>query len=284
MQNPYRFDPKAVQQKAKKIRMMTLNMTIKSGLGHLGSDFSEIDILASLYFSLLRYDPNNPRNPDRDYFILSKGHGAGGYYATLCEAGFFPEQWLDSYMVFDSPLPGHPVPYKTPGVDFGTGSLGHGLAVAAGIAFTLKRDHKDGKVYVLTGDGELQEGSIWETALAIGAFHLNNLFWIIDRNTLQLGGNTETIMPLEPLDGKLAAFGLQVLQMNGNDPKDIIEKIQQAQQRATDRPVAIIAKTVKGRGVSFMENNQIWHHKIPSSQESLRAFQELHDSLERGAQ
>ncbi len=275
IENPYGFEPKEIREKARNIRVADLSMTTRSRLGHVGSDFSEIDILASLYFSILRYDITDKTNPDRDYFLLSKGHGVGGYYVTLCEAGFIPRQWLDTYMEFDSHLPGHPTRHKTPGIEFSTGALGHGLPVAAGIALGLKKQAKDSRVFVLTGDGELQEGSNWEAAMAISAFKLSNLFWIIDRNTLQLGGATEEIMPLDSLDAKLEGFGFMVFHMDGNDPVSILKTIREAIEHGDPKPKVIVAHTVKGSGVSFMENMCAWHHKIPSAEECSLAINEL---------
>ena len=280
--NPHGSCPSEIREKARVIRANAIRMTTKSKLGHVGTDMSEIDILSSLYFSIMRYSLEDIEHPDRDYFILSKGHGAGGYYATLAEAGFFPHEWLGTYMEFDSALPGHPTHHKTPGVEFSTGALGHGLSVSAGLALALKRRKKENGVFVLTGDGELQEGSNWEAAMAIAAFHLTNLIWIIDRNTLQLGGATETIMPLDPLDEKLKAFGFRVLHMNGNDPADIVETIARVRRMRWEQPAVIIAHTVKGSGVSFMENICAWHHKIPSLEECSSALNELEDDFATG--
>ena len=280
--NPYGLDPKGIRATARGIRMTALRMTTRSKLGHVGTDLSEIDILSSLYFSILRYQRGSIDHPDRDYFILSKGHGAGGYYATLCEAGFFPRAYLDTYMEFDSHLPGHPTRAKTPGVEFSTGALGHGLSVAAGIALSCKRNNRTNRVYVLTGDGELQEGSNWEAAMAISAFGLTNLYWIIDRNSLQLGGGTESIMPIDPLEDKLRAFGFSVNHLNGNDPAEILEAVTKAQESKDNRPQALIAHTVKGSGVSFMENICAWHHKIPSAEECALAMGELDSELTVG--
>jgi transketolase len=280
--NPYELDSNGIRAKARRIRVTALRMTTRSKLGHVGTDLSEIDILSSLYFSILRYQRGDIDHPDRDYFILSKGHGAGGYYATLCEAGFFPRAYLDTYMEFDSHLPGHPTRAKTPGVEFSTGALGHGLSVAAGIALACKRNGRSNQVFVLTGDGELQEGSNWEAAMAISAFGLTNLYWIIDRNSLQLGGGTESIMPIDPLEDKLRAFGFTVSHMDGNNPAQIVEALSKARQAGDNRPQALIAHTVKGSGVSFMENICAWHHKIPSAEECALAMGELDSDLAVG--
>jgi transketolase len=211
---------------------------------------------------------------DRDHFILSKGHGAGGYYCVLAEAGFFGGELLDTYLAFESKLPGHPVRRKTPGVEFNTGALGHGLAVSNGLALSLRKHASKGRVFVLLGDGELQEGSNWEAAMAASHFGLGNLAVIVDRNTLQLADRTESIMALEPLADKWRAFGFEVHEIDGNDMEEVVRTLEGLDYSGTV-PHAIIAHTVKGKGVSFMEDSPPWHHKVPAGEEISRAIEEL---------
>lgn len=258
----------------KKIRQNIIKTNVTAGQGHTGSDLSEADILASLYFRILNLDKDDLENPDRDRFILSKGHGVCGLYCTLVEFGLLDEKLLPTYLQFESNLPGHPVRQKTPGVEINTGGLGHGLPVAVGLAKSAKISGRDFRVFVLTGDGELQEGSNWEALMATAQFELDNLYIIVDRNTLQLADWTENLMALEPLDKKFEAFNLDVHTMNGNDVANIISTIENIDAQ-NKKPHIIIAKTTKGKGVSFIENNPAWHHKIPAGDEIPRAIEEL---------
>lgn len=274
MKNPFRLKTSEIALQAQEIRKKVLNMNCKAGQGHTGADLSEADMLASLYFRLLKYSKENPNNPDRDRFILSKGHGVGGFYCTLAQAGLIDEALLDTYLQFDSALPGHPVRQKTPFVEVNTGALGHGLAIGVGLALAAKKAGRAYTVYVLTGDGELQEGSNWEAAMTAAQYKLDNLVWICDRNNLQLADFTENIMGLEPLDKKMDAFGMDVHITNGNDPAAFIETIESLP--ANDgKPKAVIARTTKGKGVSFIENQPSWHHRIPKQDELPTAMEEL---------
>jgi transketolase len=231
--------------------------------------------LASLIFRILKIDKSNPADvTNRDRFILSKGHGIGGLYCTLAEAGILDEALLDTYLQFDSQLPGHPVKQKNPFIEINTGALGHGLSVAVGLALSAKIKNNDFNVFVLTGDGELQEGSNWEAAMSAAQFKLDNLVLIVDHNTLQLADFTRNIMALEPLDKKFEAFGFDVYKTNGNDVCQFIETIENLNRR-DGKPKVVIASTVKGKGVSFIENNPAWHHKIPVGDEITRAIEEL---------
>ncbi len=249
-------------------------MNCEAGQGHTGADLSETDILASLYFRLLRYSKTDPNHPERDRFILSKGHGVGGYYCTLAQAGLLDESLLKTYLQFDSKLPGHPVRQKTPFVEVNTGALGHGLPIGVGLALAAKKTGRDYTVYVLTGDGELQEGSNWEAAMAASQFKLDNLVWIVDRNRLQLADFTENIMMLKPLNKKMEAFGMSVHVTDGNAPASFIETMESLP--ANDgKPKVIIANTTKGKGVSFIENQPSWHHRIPKGEELPKALEEL---------
>ncbi len=273
MKNPFEFDANRISKEVFTIRKMILKMNHGAGQGHTGADLSETDILASLYFRLLRYTKDNPNNPKRDRFILSKGHGVGGFYCTLMQAGLVDKTLLTTYLEFNSKLPGHPVRQKNDFVEVNTGGLGHGLPIGVGMALAAKRQNLNYKVYVLTGDGELQEGSNWEAAMTASQYKLDNLIWIIDRNNLQLADFTENINALEPLDKKLEAFGMDFHETNGNDPGSFISTIESLQENG--KPKAILARTVKGRGVSFIENQPSWHHKVPTNEELSQAMEEL---------
>ena len=274
MKNPFALSTEEIEEKAKIIRRNIIKMNSNAGAGHTGADLSETDILACLYFKLLRFDIDNLESPDRDRFILSKGHGAGGYYCTLAEAGFIDKSLLNEYLNSSAKLPGHPVRQKTPGIEFNTGALGHGFPAAVGLALAAKKTGSSYRTYVLIGDGELEEGSNWEAAMSAAHFGLDNLTVIIDRNTLQLADRTETIMGLEPLPEKFESFGFNVIQTDGNDPEKIINAAVKA-SKTIGKPSVIIAKTIKGKGVSFIEDKAAWHHKIPIGDEITSAIKEL---------
>ena len=273
MRNPFQRSPEEVSEHARNIRQSIIFMNSNAGAGHTGADLSETDILASLYFNILAYSRERPDDPDRDRFILSKGHGAGGYYCTLAEAGFIDTKHLNTYLKKDSLLPGHPVRQKTPGVEFNTGALGHGLPVAVGLALAAKKQNRNYKTFVLLGDGELEEGSNWEASMSAAHFKLDNLIVIVDRNGLQLADRTEKIMGLEPLDKKFEAFGYKVTKIDGNNPEQIINAARDC--KPDGKPHLILAATTKGKGVSFIEDQPAWHHKIPVGDEIKKAIEEL---------
>jgi transketolase len=272
--NPYGYAPERIEQAAKSIRKRIILMNSRAGQGHTGADLSETDILASLFFSVLRYRTDAPGDPDRDHFILSKGHGVGGLYCTLAEAGIIDEALLATFLLFDSALPGHPVRQKTPFVDINTGALGHGLSVGVGLALSAKKHGRGFRVYVLLGDGELQEGSNWEAAMSASQFRLDNLVAIVDRNTLQLADRTEAIMALEPLSAKWESFGFDVKTADGNDPSAVCSTLA-GLDFGGGKPHVLIARTLKGRGVSFIEDQAAWHHKIPVGDQVRQAIEEL---------
>jgi len=274
MANPFYLQPEQITQKAKEIRRRIIQTNVHAGQGHTGSDLSEADILACLFFRILNLDKECMDDPNRDRFILSKGHGVCGLYCTLAEAGYLPEGKLQTYLQFDSDLPGHPVRQKCPFVELNTGALGHGLSVGTGLALSAKMTNRSFRVFVLTGDGELQEGSNWEAAMSASHFKLDNLILIIDRNTLQLADRTETIMAIEPLTEKLKAFGFDIYVTDGNSPRTFIETIDTLDMH-NQKPKALIARTTKGKGVSFIEDQPAWHHRIPSGDEVVRAIEEL---------
>ncbi|MCL5074599.1 MAG: transketolase [Chloroflexi bacterium] len=266
-----------LQQKARLIRRTALQMIGAASSGHPGGSLSCADILASLYFCLLNVRPSEPKWPDRDRFILSKGHAAPALYATLAEAGFFPKEKLSTFRQVDGMLQGHPDMKKTPGLDMTTGSLGHGLSAGVGMALAGKILRRRYHVFVLLGDGEVQEGQVWEAAMAASHHKLNNLIAILDRNKLQLDGATERIIALEPLPPKWRAFGWRVREIDGHDITQIITAIKGA-KRAKDRPTIIIAHTVKGKGVSYMENRYEWHGKAPGAELLAQALKELEEN------
>ncbi len=274
MKNPFALSSAEIEIKAKNIRRNIIMMNSNAGAGHTGADLSETDILASLYFNLLGFDIDKPEHPGRDRFILSKGHGVGGYYCTLAEAGFIEKSLLKEYLGSSALLPGHPVRQKTPGIEFNTGALGHGFPAAVGLALAAKKTGRTYRTFVLLGDGELEEGSNWEAAMSAAHFGLDNLTVIVDRNSLQLAGRTETIMALEPLPDKFRSFGFNVITADGNNPDAIITAAVEA-AKVKNIPTVIIAKTTKGKGVSFIEDRAAWHHRIPVGDEVSSAIKEL---------
>jgi transketolase len=256
------------------VRSQSLRMVHQAGVGHPGGDLSATDILVSLYFSVLHIDPQHPRAADRDRFIMSKGHCTGAFYSTLALRGFFPWQDLDDYMQPLSPLNGHPNRSELPGVEANTGPLGHGLPIAVGAALAAKMDAAKWRTFVLTGDGELQEGSNWEAIMAAAHYQLDNLVAIVDRNRLQQGAPTESTIRLEPLADKFRAFGWAVREVDGHDISALLE-VFRAVPFETGRPNCVIARTTKGKGVSFIENRPEWHHHVPSDAELAAALREL---------
>lgn len=262
----------ALAELARRVRETDLAMIRRAGLGHLGSDFSVIDILVTLYGAVLSVDPRDPLAPDRDRLILSKGHTAGALYAVLAKCGFFPEAELETFAGPLSPLNGHPNRTKVPGVETNTGPLGHGFPVAVGVALAAKLRGVPSRTFVVLGDGELQEGSNWEAAMTAGHHGLTALTAVVDRNRLQQGARTEETKRLEPLAEKWASFGWDVRECDGHDHRGLLEAFGPA---GGDRPVCVIAHTTKGKGVSFMEDRVEWHHKVPSAEQAEAAFEEL---------
>ncbi|OGT34319.1 MAG: transketolase [Gammaproteobacteria bacterium RIFCSPHIGHO2_02_FULL_39_13] len=258
---------------ALKIRKLVLKMITESKSSHIGSSFSVIDILAVLYSDVLRISPATYRSVERDYFILSKGHGVAAMYATLAAYGFISEEELTTYCQNDSRLFGHVTANGVPGVELSTGSLGHGLPVASGIAKAFKLDKKSNRVFVLLSDGECDEGTTWESALFCAHHQLDNVNMIVDYNKLQGLGTVEEIMRLEPFSDKWKAFGWNVVEIDGHDHADI--KTQLNKKNISNKPTIIIAHTVKGRGVGFMENKLQWHYASPNAEQFNLAQKEL---------
>jgi transketolase len=268
-----------VKERANWVRRQALLMAHRAGQGHPGGDLSAADILATLYFGVMRIDPTLPDAPDRDRFVMSKGHCTGALYSALARAGFFPVEELKTYLQPGSRLNGHPNRTYLPGVETNTGPLGHGLPVAVGIAVAGQIDAAEFHVFALTGDGELQEGSMWEAAMFAGHRKLGNLTAIVDRNGLQQGATTEDTNALEPLADKWQAFGWDVVKVDGHDPAGLLSALAvPASPRA--RPLCVIARTIKGRGVSFMENQAGWHHGVPSDAQLAQALAELDAELQ----
>lgn len=259
---------------ARRIRKHILRMTNRAGSGHPGGSLSAADIVTALYFDILNVDPENPRWALRDRFVLSKGHGCPALYAALAERGFFPVEDLDTLRQIDSHLQGHPDMAKTPGVDACTGSLGQGLAQAVGMGLAARLDGAAWRVYALLGDGELQEGMIWEAAMAAAHYRLDNLIAFVDFNGLQIDGPVTKIMNPEPIADKWRSFGWHTIVIDGHDLRQILDAVARARE-VKNRPVAIVARTVKGRGVSFMENRAEWHGVAPSDEELAKALAEL---------
>jgi transketolase len=257
---------------ARQVRLSDLEMISRAKLGHIGGDFSVADILATLYGAVLNVDPRHPHDPERDRFVLSKGHTAGALYSTLAHCGFFPLSELATFAQPLSALNGHPNRTKVPGVETNTGPLGHGFPVAVGCALAAKLQGSSRRTYVVLGDGELQEGSNWEAAMTAAHYELAAMTAIVDRNRLQQGARTEDTKKLEPLADKWTSFGWEVRDIDGHDHGQLLDALAPS---TTGKPVCIIANTVKGKGVSFMEDRVEWHHKVPSSEQVVVARAEL---------
>jgi len=259
---------------ARKLRRYVITMISAAGSGHPGGSLSAADIVTALYFKIMRHDPKNPSWPDRDRFILSKGHAAPVLYAALAECGYFPVDWFPTLRKLGTCLQGHTDSTLTPGVDMSAGSLVHGLSIGCGMAVAAKLDSRSYHTYVMLGDGECQEGQVWEAAMFAAKYKLNNLIAIVDYNKIQLDGFTRDIMDLEPFIKKWQGFNWETMEINGHDMANIIEALKQAKD-SKNRPVVIIAHTVKGKGVSYMENNVEYHGKAPGKADADLALKEL---------
>ncbi|MFG6319804.1 MAG: transketolase [Clostridia bacterium] len=260
--------------KATKIRRNIVNMIYLASSGHPGGALSITDILTVLYFTEMNVDPLNPKDENRDRFVLSKGHASAALYATLAERGFIQNEDLLGFRKLDSNLQGHPDMNKVPGVDMTTGSLGQGLSTANGMALAGKLDNKNYRVYCVLGDGEIEEGQVWEAAMSASHYKLDNLCVIVDNNNLQIDGTVDKVMSPYPIAEKFESFGFNVIEIDGHDYKQIIEAFENA-KKITGKPTAIIAKTIKGKGVSFMENQASWHGKAPTEEEFTQAMKDL---------
>jgi len=272
--NRFNLSTPELKEMAKKLRRHVITMIAQAGSGHPGGSLSAADIITALYFRVLRHDPKNPQWPERDRFILSKGHAAPILYAALAETGYFPVAELQTLRKMDSRLQGHTDRGLTPGVEMSAGSLGMGLSFAIGATLAARLDSKTYRTYALLSDGECQEGQTWEAALAAAQFKLDNLTAMVDCNGIQLSGRTCDIMSLEPLIQKWQAFGWHVINIDGHDFDQILGAVIIA-EKTKGRPTVITARTIKGKGVSFMENNVAFHGKAPTPEEAQRALKEL---------
>jgi len=272
--NKFNLSTAELKEMAKKLRRHVITMTATAGSGHPGGSLSAADIITVLYFKVLRYNPKNPQWSDRDRFILSKGHAAPILYAALAEVGYFPVAELATLRKLDSRLQGHADRNFTPGVEMSAGSLGMGLSFAIGVALASRLDSKTYRTYVLLSDGECEEGQTWEAALSAAHFKVDNLTTIVDCNGMQLSGWTRDIMNLEPFIQKWQAFGWHTIDIDGHDLDQILPACQRA-EKIKGKPTVIIARTIKGKGVSFMENNAAFHGKAPTWEEAERALKEL---------
>jgi transketolase len=267
------IDIDELKERATSIRKHVINMIFEAGTGHPGGSLSCVDIIAVLYFSIMSHNPLEPKWVERDRFVLSKGHAAPALYAVLAECGYFPVKELSLLRKFGSLLQGHP-DIKIPGVDVSTGSLGQGLSISSGIALAAKMDNKKFRVYTILGDGECDEGQIWEAAIFASHYKLDNLTAIVDRNGLQIDGPTEKILRLEPIAGKWREFGWHVIEIDGNKIEKIIEALNTAKE-IRGKPTVIIAHTLKGKGISFMEWVNAFHGKALNKEEMRIALEEL---------
>ena len=268
------MDKKQLQITACKVRMGVLTGTHSAKAGHPGGSLSAADLFTYLYFQELNVDPANPKWEDRDRFVLSKGHTAPGLYAALAHRGFFPVEDLTTLRHIDSYLQGHPNMNSVPGVDMSTGSLGQGISCAVGMALGLKHQGKSPRVYTLLGDGEIQEGQVWEACMAASHYELDNLVVIVDNNGLQIDGDVAKVMSPYPIADKLEAFGFHTIAIDGHDFDQMEQAFAEA-KTVKGKPTAIVMKTVKGKGVSFMENNAGWHGKAPNDAEYAQAMDEI---------
>ncbi len=274
------MDKKELQLAAVKVRKGIVTAVHAAKAGHPGGSLSAADIFTYLYFKEMNIDPKDPRKPDRDRFVLSKGHTAPGLYSAMANRGYFPVEELETLRKLGSKLQGHPNMNDVPGIDMSSGSLGQGLSAADGMALAAKLDGKDYRVYCLCGDGEIQEGQIWEAAMFAGAKGLDNLCVIVDNNNLQIDGPIDEVCSPYPIDKKFEAFNFHVINIDGND-FDQIEKAFDEARATKGKPTCIVAKTVKGKGVSFMENNVSWHGTAPNDEQYAVAMADL-DKIEEG--
>ena len=263
---------------AAKARCLGMEMVYSAASGHIGGSFSAMDILTTLYFNVMNVDPKNPNAQDRDRFVLSKGHCTPALYPVLALRGYFDEKELKMFRSIDGHMSGHAEMKYVKGVDMSTGSLGQGISAAVGMALAGKMDGKAYRVYTLLGDGEIEEGQVWEAAMSAAKYKLDNLCAVIDVNGLQIDGKTSDVMPSEPLDEKFAAFGWNVIKCDGHNYDDLTAAFAKA-KTVSGCPTVILAKTVKGKGVSFMENNAGWHGKAPDAEQYEKAMAELKNTL-----
>ncbi len=269
-------DVKELEKLANNIRISIIQEVYNGKSGHPGGSLSCADILTVLYFNQMNIDPKEPKSPSRDRFVLSKGHGSPALYGALAERGYFDKKELITFRGIDSILQGHPDMKHIPGVDMSTGSLGQGLSCANGMAMSSKLNKDGNRVYCLVGDGEIEEGQIWEAAMSASHYKLDNLCVIVDNNNLQIDGTIEEVMSSYPIDSKFESFGFNVINVDGHNIQELIDAFNKA-KTVKGKPTAIIAKTIKGKGVSFMENQVGWHGKAPNEEQYNIAMKELEE-------
>lgn len=269
-----KIEIKNLEDISKNIRKKIVEMVYSASSGHPGGSLSITDILTVLYFHEMNVNINNPKDEDRDRLVLSKGHCSPALYAVLAEKGYFPKEDLKTFRKIDSYLQGHPDMKKIPGVDMSSGSLGQGLSVSNGMALAGKLDKKDYRVYCVMGDGEIEEGEVWEAAMTSSHYKLDNLCVIVDNNNLQIDGKINEVMSPYPIDKKFESFGFNVININGHDFNEIITALETA-KKIKEKPTVIIAKTIKGKGISYMENEASWHGKAPNEEQYNIAIEEL---------
>ena len=263
-----------LKQKAKELRKEIIEMVYRAQSGHPGGSLSEIDVLVALYYHKLRIDPKNPGLENRDRFILSKGHASPGIYAVLADKGYFPKSEFEGFRKINRMLQGHPE-LSTPGIEFAGGSLGQGISFSLGVAIAGKLDKKDYKVYAMIGDGESQEGIVWEATMAAAYHKLDNLIVILDKNQVQETGKTKEVMDIGDVKSKWKAFGWNVIEINGHDMQQIVSALDKASKLKNKKPTIIVSNTIKGKGVSFMELNYKFHGKAPNEEEYKKAIEEI---------
>ncbi len=271
-----------LQRVANQIRLDVLDMVYRRGAGHPGGSFSAAEMLAALYFHHMKIDPDRPDWPERDRFILSKGHAAAALYSVLAQRGYFPKEDLEKWGHLDGHLQGHPDRVKTPGVEMSSGFLGHGLSVGVGMALAQRMDGPKYRIYAMMSDGGMQSGVAWEGALLAAKYRTTEVIAIMDYNDVQLDGPAHEILPLEPLVDKWHAFGFEVLRVNGHNLRQVLDALDHAKE-IHSRPAVILAHTTKGKGVSFMENTAAWHGAVPNEEQYEQARAEITATLEGGA-
>jgi len=271
-------DMDKLKELCRDVRKDILTMIYKAGSGHPGGSLSATEMMVALFFNIMHHNPRNPEDKDRDRFILSKGHAAPAYYSVLARAGYFDISELDNFRKINSRLQGHPDKSKFPLLETTGGGLGQGLSIAAGKTLALKLDNTQAKVYCMLGDGELDEGQIWESLATIHKYNWSNLIIIVDHNKIQLDGTNAQVKDLEPLDQKFKAFGFEVLEVDGNDIREVVNTLNYAKTLSDEgKNVIIISNTIKGKGVSFMENTAEWHGKAPNTEQYEKAMKEIEE-------
>ena len=269
-------DVEELKEIAKNVRIKILHMLTRAGSGHTGGSLSAVDVAVAIYFSKMNYNPKDPKWKDRDRFILSKGHAAPLLYAVMAEAGYFGDDTMETLRTIESPLQGHPCCKRLPSIEVSTGSLGQGLSVANGIALGLRLDSNPARVYCIMGDGEIQEGQIWEAAMTASHYNIDNLCAVVDCNGLQIDGRVEDVMGIEPVHDKWQAFGWHVIDVDGHSMEEILDALNEA-EGVKGKPAVIIANTTKGKGVSFFEDKVEYHGVAPSEDEYGRALKEINN-------